>query len=535
MRWCVLLAAAVLAAAPGIAQQPSPAVRPARPVNPGLARLRSAVNPEFPVWGPAYTMERVAEHLASLPEELRKYVRYLDMSQVPRAKLPYVVSGALFTVPSMSTAPTVERLRAVPTSDQRLFWLDLRWYCWTAEAWEKVSLEDPYFREPIIPSNSPALRFVRTTIGNGVLRADWLLYYGGDTSQFLKAGEVKADNAFYYTLTYAEREVRQKVKVTKQVPKQVVKYDNYGRGYYTTETTTEEQEEERVVRGVPPQNAAEFEQFWKVDLILARQRQADRGGIVEHGTSVVSYNNRVLSRVQGPFGGYWRTYDVFRTSGDQDFLEQLPTPPQHFDAGEHIAIDQKGAQHYFLSNGKGERVEFGDPRVVHDRVSGERDIVITWKSCVACHTQGIIEMKNELPQVLEEGVDLKAQEHRRQEIKAFYLSNINRLARRDQDDYTEFVRDCNGLSPQENANQLAAARDWYAAPLSLDQAAREVGARDARELADAVSLSPKARLGRLILSGKPIPRVVWEQSGYAEAALLLLEYRKAAGVPASGK
>ena len=95
----------------------------------------------------------------------------------------------------------------------------------------------------------------------------------------------------------------------------------------------------------------------------------------------------------------------------------------------------------------------------------------------------------------------------------------------DQGEYSEFIRACNGLTPQENSDQFSRARLWYGEPLDLMQAAREIGCPPDR-LAAALAAGTKGRLLRMLMDNTPIPRATWERGSYQEAFLLLLEYQK---------
>lgn len=527
----------------------------------------NTMNAELESWSPAFVIDKIAGHLAGYQKDLvaRKemhpdaaqkeasYLRYFDVSDAPRRYLPAVTAGLFYWNNSMSPAASVARPQPVPGADNRLFFIDLRWYCWTTEAWEKVSLEDPYFREPLVPSGLPSLTYMKSVIGNGVVRASWLLFYAADTSQFLKVGETKADNAFYYTLTYAssifEREVEEETQLGYYVEiatnRRVTDDKEWARAakdprYRFDVTRTEKRKVQKTTVGVVPQNTAEFQRFWGIDTAIkdAVRFTVHRGAVVDEGRSGVSYQGRIIAYYQATRGKYWRTFDVFRTAGDQDFFERTPVPEQDlkdFDGGEHIFQDMKGGLHFLLTAGsknKEPRVEFADPRLVRDQQSGGKVMLVTGKSCVACHDKGIIPPENEVTKFADLGGKLKgATPFEQDRLKAFYFSNLQRLVKQGQEAYADFIKDCNGLTPEENSTQFQQARTWYAQAVTLEQAAREVGAVDVRELQDACQNTAKGRIGAMILNGKPIPRQTWELGGYAETFLLLIEYRKAAKIP----
>jgi hypothetical protein len=491
---------------------PAQGQQPVTPEDAGLVQLRLKLNPEFAPWSPGYVVERCAEHLANIKEEDRCRIRYFDMSDIPRQMLPAGTSSLLFGCNSASCAPITALARPVPNTDNRLYWIDIGWYRWTPEVWENISQEDPYFREPLVPSDSRGLKFLHEwTKANCIIRGSWFIFYTYDTTQFLQRGQLKADQAFYYQLVYGltEKVVPAQVEVKKTINGKVV--------------SVFEKVNKLALVGNAPQTASEFESFWKVDFELLKDWPIDVGAVVDEGRSAVSYQNRTLWRIRTALGVYYRTFDVFRSAGDQDFIEN--SFPKEFDAGEHIVQDAKGAQFYLLTDGDGKRVEFGDPRIVHDTVSGNR-VLTTAASCIHCHDNGIRSVRNEAVILRDIGVQRKNLTYEGAErYKQHFLQDLQRLISVDQGEYTAFIKTCTGLTPQECTSQFSRFRSWYGQPVTLQQAAREIGCEPG-ELADALATGVKGRLGRMALDGTPIPRMTWERGLYQEAFLLLLEKRK---------
>lgn len=505
-----------------------------------FARLRSQLNPEFPSWSAAYVLERCAEHLATINEHDRLRIRYFSLADVPRNYLPAVSSTLFFGVNSAARSPVTYVPKAVPNTDNRIFWIDLCWYNWTPKAWEDISLEEPYFREPIIPSNSPGLKYLKEqTQANPVMGAGWFLWYVYDNGEFINAPGVETFNpdSFYYKLLYAnvpfDREVEEKRTVT-TTERRTVQENRGGYLYNVVKDVpvTKETVEKvtKKVYGKGPATAAEFEKAWLVDFDHLKEYPIDQGFSVDEGFSGVAYNNRVLWRVRTKIGVYWRTFDVFRTAGDQDFVE---SPfPKLFNAGEHIFQDERGAQFYHLTDGKGKSTDFANPFVVKGDPSGPHNtVLVTSRSCIHCHENGILKGKDIHKENAEAGAKLGSSAYDRAErARQFFLraQKLEKLILGDQNNYTDFVRDCNGLLPAENVQSFQKARAWYGGGVTLAQAARELGT-EPKELADALGYqATKARLERLALDGYAIPRSVWERGGYAEAGLLLLEWRRRA-------
>lgn len=503
-----------------------------------VARLRSQVNPEYVAWPAEQVFDRCAEHLATIKKEDRCRIRYFDLSGVPRQILPAMASSLMLGTNSAARSPVVYVPQAVPGTDNRIFWIDICWYNWTPEAWESLSLEEPYLREPIIPSNSRSLAFLKAeTLANPVMRADWFLWYTFDNGEFINVKKATLFNpeAFYYKLLYANVEFDREVeeKVTQTTTERRTVQEQRGAYIYQVVKDVPVQKEvvqkvKKKVKGVGPDTAAEFEKAWLVDFDHLKEYPIDQGTTVDEGFSGVAYHNRVLWRVRTKIGVYWRTFDVFRTAGDQDFVENVF--PKEFDAGEHIFQDERGAQFYHLTDGKGKSVDFANPFVVKGDPAGPHNtVLVTARSCIHCHDTGILKgkdvhLENMLAGVLLKGATVDRDERSRQ----FYLRHkkFDKLMGGDQANYADFVRDCNGLTPSENIQNFQRARSWYGAGVKLAQAARELGC-EPKELQDALGYqTAKARLGRLAMEDYAIPRSVWERGGYAEAGLLLLEWRR---------
>lgn len=570
-----LLGGMLLLAIVASAQPPSaPQVKEEPKPDPALVRLRNKINPELPPWTRSQVVERCAEHLATINDHDHYRIRYFDLTDVPRQELPYMTSSLFFVANSVARIPITYVPRAVPDTDNRIFWIDLAWFNWSKESWESVSGEEPYTVEPIIPSAQLGLAFLKAeTKSNAIIRGDWFVHYVMDNGEFLNGPGTATFNpkAFHYQLLYSnvefDREVTEKTtekvteyqnvtkKVTRTVQKPVLRSN--GRGGYvqsvenTTETVDETVQEpvqrdkevvkktRKKVKGVGPNTAAEFEKAWFVDFDHLRELPIDKGVMVDQGLSGVAVNNRIMWRVRGKAGTYWRTFDVFRTAGDQDFVEN--PFPKKFDAGEHIFQDERGAQFYHLTDGAGKSTDFANPFVVKgDPANVHNTVLVTSRSCVHCHDQGILGWRNEHVQIRKEGVDIVGGNNALLErFNQFFLQEqkMKRLLQSDQENYAAFIQECTGLTPQENVQSFIRARSWYLKDVTLEQAAREFGVT-VKEFSDALAYGPgtpddpqgvtKGRLGRMILSNHAVPRHTWERGLYQEAGLLLLEYHKAA-------
>jgi hypothetical protein len=394
----------------------------------------------------------------------------------------------------------------VPSTQNRIFWIDLAWFNWSAESWDSIASEEPYTVEPVVTPNSLGWLYLRDqTKTTAVIRGDWFVYYATDNGEFVNAKGVENFNpkSYYYQLLYSN-----------------------------VEFVREQNGNKKKVTGVGPETVAEFEKAWFVDFEHLKEFPIDKGTMVDSGFSGVAFNNRVMWRVRSKVGTYWRTFDVFRVAGEQDFVQ---TPfPREFDGGEHIFQDERGAQFYLLSDGKGKTVDFANPFLVRgDPSNAHNRVLVTGRSCIHCHDTGILAWRNEHARIIDEGVKLKAGNYAIAErFNQFFLQEqkLRRLMQIDQDNYAEFVRECTGLTVQENVQNFVKARSWYVQGLSLQQAAREFGT-SVKHLEEALAYgsgdedmplgTTQGRLARLALTGQPLPRHTWERGLYQEAGVLL--------------
>ena len=115
--------------------------------------------------------------------------------------------------------------------------------------------------------------------------------------------------------------------------------------------------------------------------------------------SGVSDNNRMVERHAISTGMYWESYD-FGANGDRKNIFQVPLgPPGAYtsyaakygfvqDGGEMIFNLPNGFHAYYLSDGKGGRLDVGPTKIVRD--TSQRDLSVTnGISCMGCHDKGI--------------------------------------------------------------------------------------------------------------------------------------------------
>ncbi len=459
---------------------------------------------------PQSEVEDAILFLSKLPSEDAQFIRFFSTYAVPAAQredevlvLSFIIhsligisddpdtgnAGAYYPLAVRDDDDVFKTYRQVPGSDT-LWWIDLREYNWTAEAWETISDGDGYFAEPIVTADrSGALRLLA---GNAIVRSDWFLHHAMSTTAQLDLGK---DINFYDTLLYA--------KATKA-----------------------------------PSTIEEFRQAWGLDLTKARKLGNEYGTLVTKSKAVAT-RNRMLFGYRTELGYLYETYDVNFQNGKRDYLEsiflnkRIGGPPDVSDAGEVFASNMVGLQVYALRDAAGDLVEFGDPTVVRhmeDVLSDPR--VRVAHSCLDCHASGPIPSENTLDEFIRANANLKTYD------KADAL-RINRTLLSDKFEdsiadnqvlFARAVKKTNGLTPTANGSKYLQRIIRYNRSINLEIAAYECGTTP-EELRTKIMESQYrfgARLKLLVTTGELIPRDVWEApsvdgipGGFQQAMIML--------------
>ncbi|MGH1352184.1 MAG: DUF4384 domain-containing protein [Methyloligellaceae bacterium] len=121
-----------------------------------------------------------------------------------------------------------------------------------------------------------------------------------------------------------------------------------------------------------------------------------RAGFQKSG---VSENNRMIERHSSRTGAYWESYDFAGNNERQSFFKyplgpidnRIPHSQKHgfeHDGGEIIFELPNGFHAYYLTDGKGKRIDKGPTPIVADPQRRDR-AVTNGVSCMGCHDKGI--------------------------------------------------------------------------------------------------------------------------------------------------
>jgi len=272
-----------------------------------------------------------------------------------------------------------------------------------------------------------------------------------------------------------------------------------------------------------PKTLDDFLNFWGVD---SRQVQL-RFGLIEGNSGVSKQRIRWIENRPIVRGYAWGTRDFFEIKPGSDPLEQ-PAGDFKYDAGEWILGVPKvsllhqvrcNGQVYFLENGAGKRIDKADGDLVEDATHYRGYSQIrTSGSCIQCHVEGLNPPTvNEFKSIIVQGVDVYADPLTQEALDRFHGGSIGKDLARNSEDYSTFVKACNGLAPKDNATEFKTVVDRYDKDVDAAQAALELGDITAVEFrlalafASARGISIGTRLSGLERD-VAIPRTSWEAS-----------------------
>jgi hypothetical protein len=217
--------------------------------------------------------------------------------------------------------------------------------------------------------------------------------------------------------------------------------------------------------------------------LAAKARSQTKGAMIFSG---VSLHNRGLEReptFSKSIGGYkWRSLDVLKSTDDKDYVNNLLD--QRFDATEDIASLANGLQVYFLTDGKGNRLDFANPNVAIDGETPLRDkLIYSARNCMTCHSAGMRVFEDEVRSLARDKVALlaasgskEAKENARRVLDLYFADDLSSIVKHDQAVFALAVQAANGLAPEVNGKQFETfIKTYLDAPLNLETIAAEIG------------------------------------------------------------
>jgi len=349
-------------------------------------------------------LDAMLDDLRRAPAEERRFLRYftlhhLQNNPVIESRDLSVYRAALSkAINSLSWHPRIAVPREVKLTDQAegtgglLYAIDLRHYQWTPQTWNLIERSYPY-GVSYAASDQEELRRKQesieelTSVSVPLMRADWFV-----------ATATRGD-LYYQILDLPQNETH----LLRQL-------------------------------GVDPQAA----------MANPHPESIARAGFARSG---VSAQNRLVERLVGRTGMYWRSFD-FGPDAGRGKLTRFPLGPPsgnpHFDrfafrhdGGEIIFALPNQLHGYLLIDEQGDRIEVGPIHVVGDALkTAGTPAIVNAVSCFACHKHGMIDMVD----TLREGSVLEGDARRQVEKLHPVRDVMNALVQRDRDDYLQALR-----------------------------------------------------------------------------------------------
>lgn len=541
---------------------PPPAKAPAKAPGKAKVFLTTQTHPDVDVG-------LVVRFLESVPAESRPYWVFFAFDEPADEYLAPFTTVWRVVVNTVSSAQGLVRGTEVPGSNGRLYAVDIREPRWTLDAFLAVSRRDERFREPhVSPALAKKLRDLtylpqdpKTFHVGVVVPALWF------TREVLEADRSDA----YYDLLYAqERFGDSKTRGPEPKAPQARSWAGdrpwtdgrwYPKGSFTYIPHEDQEAYDRAlaawkagpVGGTKnfPADTKDFEKKWGAqaaeDFLRKEHLRVANGEVVAGARSdpvrgsYVAYQDRVIFLLQTPLGVYLRTFDSLKTAGKKNYANDprgVLVGDLEFDAGELLSSLPNGLQAALLVNGQGKRVEIADSRIARNTKDPADVTVRTQVGCITCHAPqgGVISPSNKKiteaisrgNRLLQKDADLKT------DLEGFLLgldTNIPVWRVRYQVALTKLTASPNypkGWTGAEFATQVLAFRDWYDAPVTLPEAAAELGYPPlAVILACLVEGSVDA--GNLLVSqvrpNAGVPRTVWDEDLFKRLALILAAAR----------
>ncbi|MCA9005305.1 MAG: hypothetical protein KDA70_08515 [Planctomycetaceae bacterium] len=231
---------------------------------------------------------------------------------------------------------------------------------------------------------------------------------------------------------------------------------------------------------------------------------AARAGMTLSG---VSRNNRIVERHPSRNGAYWKSYDFQTSKGLQNmFADPLDF---HYAGGEMIWNLPNGLQAYLITDNAGKRILEAPTTIVTDKFSEDR-VVRNGLACMRCHDRGMKRFADNIRPAFQSLPDRTGMN--KQEILKLYIDKpaMDELLDQDEQRFQTAMEQALGGTVKHEP-LTATTRKFLDAPLTLTQAAAELGLKEPGQLNAVFKLPQFTQLGLAGLStGGVIRRDTWE-------------------------
>ena len=506
-----LLLPLMVLARPAEVQPPAVDAPPAQP-----RRAETRLQPSSAV-GPAL------KDVQSLPAEKRPYVRYVSAYFEDRANLEHIARIVSFVSNSLSHAHTLVPPVAVANSDGRMWRIDLEALGIDPKTFDRLA----QLGSGRTPIPEPYFHIVTETVTEVEETRYW--QGGNQNGKYYAAGnyieKVKKSVKTYAQAPWLPQKEIVQLGVETQSDSPILRWDWFA--YYAL---LEPRYHEII--GVNDLNDAK--KLADADENVADKLGSETKGVVKR--SEVASNTRGLRRVPTRLrrgkGYFWISDDYESSVAGNDLLANAQ---QLIDAkpGAHEVIWSlpNGLQAYLVTDGNGKRLDRAGIEFAHDVRNGFASVEVeNPRSCMACHSTGIIPIRDEIRLVTKKGLALQVEQIKhddarlaQQIVDRFFASDIAEEVQTDQANYAAVVKALTGQAPAAVHLVLRKALLGYEADVGLSQLARETG-YDEQTVRGVLERSAKSNLDQSALSvvlGEKSRRDQLESAGFGQLMVIL--------------
>lgn len=407
--------------------------------------VRSIVHPPVAqsnrIWTQSEIVCAAATDAARLPAEIRQYVRYLDMGNLPPGERQDAIRILTGHVHHLSREPDIVPLTVVPGTDYSLARLNIIDYGWDAKTWDALADSDPYYHVTL----ETKVEDVVTVWPGGVWPDDGQFYAAG-SFKYHAPKKSKQRAIAPWVVEGADGQAAVSSLVTllgTPAPmtrgdwwfnRTAIQADRSPTGYYDFLRVKNEADFRKLV-GFDPKLA---EPFGKE----IREAVSDSG---------VTLQPRAIWRDNAQGGGYWRSIDFKQAVDTKNPLRVLGKDiEKNADATEQFGFLPNGFWATGLFNGKGERQDFAPPEIASDHMSKSNDRRVHINLCVRCHYKGgLQDVDGWAKNLFQAPLQLQGPDYRViQKLRRQYLRDMTQFISRDRELNAVSVREATGWATE---------------------------------------------------------------------------------------
>jgi hypothetical protein len=397
------------------------------------------------VIGPIY------QDISNMPEYDRKYMRYLDFSNIPVDKLDKYLKVISGHVNGLSRKTRIQIPVVIAKTMMRL---DTRYYGWNLNVWEKFRDNDLYFRIQI-----------QTDWPGGVWEGDGKNYPKG---AFKVSGATGSYTAMAPWVAETPEQLKKLAYIQKEIGDKafVLRAD-----WWFADTAAQEDKVVGYYGLLEIKDQKDFENVARFNVATAAELEHRRVVL----NSGIALQRRRVERLATVKGGLWRTFDNKKATGKGNpavFLDDEFT----FDATEQFAPLPNGLPVWFLANNKGVRQDKAPDNIVGgDTTTHSNDTRLqVGISCWRCHSgkgeSGIKEVLSaKIRKIFGKDYD------QLQEIDRQYMREWQEELSTDRRRFELAIKEATGMSFQEYGEAYGDFYSWYEdAKIDLARAALDL-------------------------------------------------------------